>query len=359
VVEAALKSVAAGRGVARWRTPFATAVLVGTVVALMATGRWPGLPSKVSLASKGLVTIAPAEIDRVEVRSGSDSVTIHREPGGWGIEEMQGAVPAELALHLDTALRFMNVSEPTREIPAGELTAGNFAEFGLDPPAMVAVLETRQGPAATVNFGALNPAGTSHYVRLGGAPTVYLMPRHAGLEWRVVFDMARRLRGHAVATAASRGASLLLPVSIAQAWAIEIVFAGKLTRFERDPAGNWFRHVGQHAHTAGNTDVHVADPAQARIIDTALSAFDSASVETRIAPADPGQLARYGLALPTLMVLFYARDSSTPLTRLEFGAAADSLDRYARLAPDGAIVTVAEFEVGRLTGLLRAVGAGS
>ena len=59
------------------------------------------------------------------------------------------------------------------------------------------------------------------------------------------------------------------------------------------------------------------------------------------------------------MVLFFARDSSTPLARLEFGAAADSLDRYARLAPDGAVVTVAEFEVRRLTELLRAVGAGS
>jgi hypothetical protein len=47
------------------------------------------------------------------------------------------------------------------------------------------------------------------------------------------------------------------------------------------------------------------------------------------------------------------------LTRLEFGAAADSLDRYARLAPDGEVLTVAEFEVRRLTDLLKAVGAGS
>ena len=51
--------------------------------------------------------------------------------------------------------------------------------------------------------------------------------------------------------------------------------------------------------------------------------------------------------------------SVAPLARLEFGEAADSLDRYARLAPDGAVVTVAEFEVRRLTELLRAVGAGS
>ena len=131
------------------------------------------------------------------IRSGPDRVTLDRQPGGWSVDATQVAVPAELVSHLDTALRLMNVSEPAREIPASELTPGSFAEFGLDPPANVALLEARDGVAATVNFGTLNPAGTSNYVRLGGAPTVFLMPRHVGVEWRVVFDMARRLRGQA------------------------------------------------------------------------------------------------------------------------------------------------------------------
>lgn len=344
--------------VARWTTPLAATLLIALLMALVATGQWPELRSKVAFSSKGLVTIAPGKIDRVEVRSDADSVALHRQPGGWSIDAMHGAVPAELASHLDTALRLMNVSEPVREIPASELTAASFAEFGLDPPANVAVLESRDGVAATVNFGTLNPASTSHYVRLGGAPTVYLMARHVGAEWRVVFDMARRLQGQIESAVASRGTSLLLPVSMTQVWAVEIVFAGKLTRFERDAAGNWFRHVGQHDHTA-RSNAHVADPAQAHIIDTALHAFDAAAVETRVGPGDSTRLARYGLSLPTLIVLFYARDSSTALARLEFGAAADSLDRYARLAPDGAVVTVAEFEVRRLTELLKAVGAGS
>jgi hypothetical protein len=145
---------------------------------------------------------------------------------------------------------------------------------------------------------------------------------------------------------------------MAQVWAIEIVFAGKLTRFERDIDGNWFRHLGQHSHASGNV-THVADPEPARIIDTALRAFDATAIETRIGPADPTLLARYGLNLPSLILLVFSRDSSTPLARLEFGASADPLDRYARLAPDGAVVTVAEFEMRRLTELLRAVGAGS
>ena len=210
-------------------------------------------------------------------------------------------------------------------------------------------------PPAFAKTRASLPAGR---VRLGGRPAVYLMPRHVGEEWRIVSDMARRLRGQAETGVTKRGKTLLLPVSMAQVWVLEIVFAGKLTRFERDSYGNWFRHLGQHNHEAGNV-VHVADPEQARIIDAALRAFDATAVETRVGPAKGAQLARYGLDLPSLIVLVFSRDSSTPLAKLELGALSDSLDRYARLAPDGAVVTVTEFEMRRLTELLRAVGAAS
>jgi hypothetical protein len=356
VVEAAVS--AAKPAVARWRTPLAVTVLLVLLLALAWSGRWPELQSKLSPVPKGLLAIAPSEIERVGLRSGADSVALRRQAGGWTIEGVDAAAPAELGSHIETALKFLKVSEPAREIGAGELSAESFAAFGLDPPSEVAVLESRSAVAATVNFGTTNPASTSHYVRLGGAPTVYLMPRHVTEEWHLVLDMARRLQGRAVTAAANRGADLLLPVSVAQIWAIEIVAGGKLTRFERDAAGTWFKHTGQHTHAAG-ANVHVADPIQAPIIDAAFRAFDAAAAERRLGPGDASHLEQYGLAFPTLIVLFYARDSSTPLARLEFGAPVDELDRYARLAPDGAVVTVAEFEPRRLTELLKAVGAGS
>jgi hypothetical protein len=356
VVEAAL--TAAMPVAVRWKTPIAIIVLLALLLALVVSGQWPDLRNKLASSPKGLLAITPNEIEHVEIRSGTDSVALRRQLDGWAIEGADGAAPAELASHIDTALKFLKVSEPAREIAAGELAAESFAAFGLDPPSEVAVLEAHSAVAATVNFGTTNPAGTSHYVRLGGAPTVYLMPRHVTEEWRLVFDMARRQQGKASSAIASRGADLLLPLSLAQVWAIEIVASGKLTRFERDAAGAWFRHVGQHTHTAGG-DGHVADPSQATIIDAAFRGFDAAVAEARVAPGDAAQLAQYGLVLPTLIVLFYARDSSTPLARLEFGSPADRLDRYARLAPDGAVVTVAEFEPRRLIELLKAVGAGS
>ncbi len=349
----AAKSVAA-----RWKTPLAVAVLLVLLLALVFSGQWPQLQSKLSPARKGILSIAPSEIERIGIRSGVDSVALRRRPTGWTIEGVEGAASAELGSHVETALKFLKVSEPAREIGASGLSTESFGAFGLDPPFEVAVLETGSAVVATVNFGTTNPASTSHYVRLGGAPTVYLMPRHVAEEWRLVLDMARRLQGRASTVVTNRGADLLLPVSLAQVWAVEIVAGGKLTRFERDAAGTWFRHMGQHTHTAG-ANAHVADVAQAPIIDAALRAFDAVAAEKRLGPGDTSQLKKYGLALPTLIVILYARDSSTPLARLEFGAPVDELDRYARLAPDGPIVTVAEFEPRRLTELLKAVGAGS
>jgi hypothetical protein len=306
-----------------------------------------------------LVAGGPSDITQVEIRAGRDSIGFRRAAAGWTIDGISGAVPAELASHINTGLRFLHVSEPLREIAPAELTPGDFAEFGLDPPASVVSVGTTHGAVTTVNFGVLNPVGTSQYVRIGGSPTVYLMPRHVGSEWQVAGDMARRLRAQAEPGVAQRGRSLFLPVSMAQIWAVEIVAAGKLTRFERDSTGNWFRHTGEHSHTA-NTNAHVADPAQARLIAGALESLDATAVETRVGrAADAGQLAKFGLSYPPVIVLFYARDNSTEVVRVEFGGASDSLDRYARLAPDGEVVTVAEFEIKRLTDLLKAVGAGS
>ena len=256
------------RGGMRLVPPLAAAVLIVLLGAITISGHWPELRQMVRFASKGLVASAPSDITQVEIRAGQESIALRRSTGGWTIEGLTEAVPAELAPHIETGLRLLHVSEPTREIAPAELTPASFADFGLDPPASVVALGTAQGPVATVNFGVLNPAGTSQYVRVGGSSAVYLMARHVGSEWQVAGDMARRLRAQ-TEPAVALGRSLFLPVSMAQVWAVEIVAGGRLTRFERDSAGNWFRHTGQHSHT-GNANAHVADPAQARVIATAL-----------------------------------------------------------------------------------------
>ena len=82
----------------------------------------------------------------------------------------------------------------------------------------------------------------------------------------------------------SAARSLLLPVSIAQVWAIEIVSRGTLYRFERDPTGLWFHHVGQHVHTPGGF-VHHADPKLAPLIEAELAVLDRLPVARDCRPA--------------------------------------------------------------------------
>lgn len=330
---------------------------LGLLLVFAASGRLPGFRGLAEFEAGGIVSVAPESVTRVAVRAGDRSVVLLRRAGGWVLDGADATVPAELAKHVETGLRFLNVSKPTREIADSDLDAGSFAGFGLDPPARLVLVGTAGGQTATVNFGTLNPPGTSQYARLSGAGTVYLMPRHVGGEWDVVQDMANRLP--AAAGPAPAGAGLLLPVSMARVWVVEVIRAGTLTRFERDSAGNWFRHTGRHSHAAG-APTHRADPAQARTIAAALATFGETTIERRVAEgADGHDLADFGLAFPELIVILYARDNSTPVAQLELGQLSGGFDRFARLAPGGDVVTIAEFAVRHLTGLLKAMGVPS
>ena len=150
------------------------------------------------------------------------------------------------------------------------LSLASFADFGLDPPASVVTFAAAKGPPATVNFGVLNPAGTSQYVRLGGAPTVYLLPRDVGDEWQVTGDCSPLARAGRAGGGAPRS-SLFLPVSMAQIWAVEILVAGKLRASSAIAQATGSGTLGS---TPTTTDGPVADPAMARIIAAALDSLD-------------------------------------------------------------------------------------
>jgi len=341
----------------------ASALMVALVAALALSGRSPGLP-ELHFEPHGIVPALPSAVTAAEIRTGRERVGFRRTQGdAWRFDQPNApAVPAELAKHLDMALQFMHVSQPTRNLAPGEYEGASFADFGLDPPAYLVSLEQPDRPVIIADFGTLNPTGTSQYVRLVGLPTVHLMPRHVGTEWEVTADMARRILPPGFGSdgdGAKPLAALLLPASIDRIWAIEIVFEGKLHRFERDAAGNWLLHAGQHTH-AGNSDAHVADPAKARIIAAALAGLDQTQVEAIVA-RQPGDtdLERYGLSRPALILLMYARDSSSPLARLAIGnVTGDGFSRYARLS-GGDVVSIAAYTTSGMVELLKAVGAAS
>jgi len=347
------------RNVALWA---AGTLMIAVLAALALSGRSPGLP-EIKFTQQGIVAAIPSAITAAEIRTGGERIGFRRAKGGdWSFERSNTPVPKELASHLDLALHFMHVSQPARSLDPSDYEGANFAEFGLDPPAYLVSLEQPDRSVIVADFGTLNPAGTSQYLRLVGLPTVHLMPRHVGTEWEVTADMARRILPPEAGSGdenAKRQTALLLPASIDRIWAIEIVIQGKLHRLERDGAGYWLLHTGQHAH-AGNSDAHIADPDKARIIATALAALDQTQIETVVAkhPSE-AELERYGLSRPEVIALMYARDSSSPLVRLAIGnVSGDGFSRYARLA-GGDVVTIAAYTATNMVQLLKAVGAAS
>jgi hypothetical protein len=336
------------------------ALLVALIAALALTGRSPG-PPELHFEAHGIVLERTSAVIAAEIKTGPDCVAFRRTlSGSWVFDRDGSDVPRELASHLETALHFIHASEPARALDPDEYQGASFADFGLDPPAYVVSLKRADRSPIVVDFGTLNPSNTEQYVRLIGRPRLYLMPRHVGEEWELTADMVKRIAPPEVGSSAERSSVLLLPASIDRVWAVEIVFQGKLHRFERDGAGNWLLHVGRHTHS-GNMDTHVADPVQASIIATALAAFDQTQVEALVAHnPEASELERFGLVRPMIIVLLYARDSSSPLARLEFGNVADDgFGRYARIAGNGDVVTIAAYATGRLIDLLKAVGATS
>jgi Domain of unknown function (DUF4340) len=155
----------------------------------------------------------------------------------------------------------LTVSAPRRVLAAGEYSPRQLASYGLDSPRFVLAVAETGGNTTRLGFGEATPAQNAQYVQIIGRPELYLLPRDVGEEWQLAHDMA------------GRADSLLLPVSIAQVWAAEILSGGILYRFERDPARLWFHHVGQHVHTPGGL-VHYADPTLAPLLEAELAALE-------------------------------------------------------------------------------------
>jgi hypothetical protein len=304
----------------------AMAVLIGVIAV---TGRWPVDAPRTHLEPGGILSVPAERIARVEFLAGGQHDLFTRDARErWLVNG--GPTGATVAGHVDTTLRLLNVAAPRRVLSGSDYSPGQLAEYGLDPPRFVLALSEPGGKITRVAFGEATPAQNAQYVRIIGRPDLYLLPRDVGEEWQLARDMAERA-----------AANLLLPTSIAQVWAIEIVSGGALYRFERDPAGLWFHHTGQHLHLPGGF-VHHADPGLAPLIEAELRALDRSPVLRIVAQhPDAAALTSSGLEHPTSILLLYSRDSAGPVARIELGSTAtDGSDRYVRIQQSDVLATV-------------------
>jgi len=322
----------------------AACLMAGLLGAIAVSGRWPADAPRTHVEAGGILSLALERVSRIEFSSGEQRAIFSRNSREEWLFNDAPTEPA-LAGHIDTAIRLLTISAPRRVLSASEYSPDQLAEYGLDPPRFALAVAEAGGNTTRLGFGEATPAQNAQYVRIVGRPELYLLPRDLGEEWQLARDMGER------------GANLLLPVSIAQIWAIEIVSRGTLFRLERDPAGLWFHHVGQHVHTPGGF-AHHADPTLASLIAAELAVLERVPV-ARIVTRHPDAtaLAGAGLDHPSTILLLYSRDTAGPVARIELGkAAADGVDRYARIQQSDALVIVPDDAAQHLATVLQLAG---
>ena len=167
---------------------------------------------------------------------------------------------------------------------------------------------------------------------------------------------AIELRDRAAAPSAGSGPvrdpRLLLPVSIEQVGAIEIAYGGAVHRFERDADGAWFYHGAHAPAQAGHA--HQIDPAMASADRQAFAGFDRARMERDFPLQDGGK--ELGVATPKMVILAYRPNELQPLAQYAVGdIAPDKFSRYVLPVGKPQVVTIANYQIDNLTGLIEAV----
>jgi len=149
-------------------------------------------------------------------------------------------------------------------------------------------------------------------------------------------------------------ARMLIPVPIEQVGAIELAYAAALHRFERDASGAWLYH-GAHTGAEG-VHAHQADPASAQRIEQAFGVLGRALTE-RSFELHSGN--GYGVTSPNMLILVYRPNEMQPLVQYAVGdLAPDKLSRYVHAVGSKRVVTIPNYQIDNLLGLIRAV-AGS
>lgn len=177
-----------GGGVAAW---LVAAVALGYLGLMLASGAMPVQRQLVRTEAKGVLTVAPEQIRRVELSRAEERLDLRRTGETQWIRADGAAVGGDAGPRLSMAVQMMHRSGPVREIPDEELAGVDQAPFGLDPPRLVAALYDESGRRIlTARFGGRNPEDFLQYMQVDGEPRVYLMSRFVGEEWSAALNAA-------------------------------------------------------------------------------------------------------------------------------------------------------------------------
>jgi len=165
---------------------------IGYLCAMVIGGALPELRSRVKFEAKGVMTLAPERIDRVEIERGATRVALARtRSGGWsreGGEVLSAADAAKVSL----AVQYMHTAGPVRTMKAEEIRGVAPSEFGLAPPELSITLFAGPERVLQARFGARNAEDLLQYMTLAGRDGMYLMSRFVGQQWDASIEAVQR-----------------------------------------------------------------------------------------------------------------------------------------------------------------------
>jgi hypothetical protein len=169
----------------------AVALALAFLAVMAATGMQPVQRQLVKFEAEGVLRVAPEEVRGVTLSRGGRSVAFTRTSRqGWARAD-GGALAQAARTRIDTAVKMLHRSGPTREIAPHELVGADARSFGLDEPGLVAAVFGAIGNhVLTARFGGHNPEGFLQYMRLDGDERLYLMSRFVGAEFLAAFEEA-------------------------------------------------------------------------------------------------------------------------------------------------------------------------
>jgi len=161
---------------------------LGYLVAMVIGGALPEQRSRVKFEARGVMTLAPERIDRIEIERGRARVALTRTAGSEGSAEGGGALPPPVAAKVSLAVQYMHTAGPVRAMKPEEIRGVAPAEFGLAPPELGVTLFAGPERVLQARFGRRNVEELLQYMTIDGRDELFLMSRFVGQQWDASFE---------------------------------------------------------------------------------------------------------------------------------------------------------------------------
>lgn len=161
------------------RVTIALAVVLAALVTYLRLTAPTGEPDApaATVVEPPLLAVDPAQVARLEWKSGDERLTVVRTPDGWADatgRRWPSSVPTDLLAAL-TTLRPIAMVDPT---------PNDVRDYRLGPDATrLRVIDRADHPVLDLEIGGRNPAWTGLYARRDGDPGVFLVG--ALLQWEL------------------------------------------------------------------------------------------------------------------------------------------------------------------------------